>query len=237
MIYKVGILGTGKVGKEIASLLSDGFVLGEDRFELSDAISESGSLQSIEGIPVRQWGEPEREPVHLWIDFSRPEGTLRLLEQVSTPVLIGTTGFTPEQLLRVQEYSTRFPVLLAPNTSPGMKSVLRMAKESADLHALGFASVLEEDHHRFKVDAPSGSAKRILSLLEDVGFQNTQVHSTRAGSLVGTHTVRWIGEGEEILLQHRVTERSVFAKGAIWGAQFLMKQTKAKLYSFEEVNT
>jgi 4-hydroxy-tetrahydrodipicolinate reductase len=237
LIYKVGILGTGKVGKEIAALLSDGFVLGDDRFELSDAISESGSLQSIEGIPVRQWGEPEREPVHLWIDFSRPEGTLRLLEQVSTPILIGTTGFTPEQLSYVQAYAKRFPVLLAPNTSPGMKAVLRMTSESAGLGSLGFTTVLEEDHHRFKVDAPSGSAKRLLGLLKEIGFQNTQVHSTRAGSLVGTHTVRWIGEGEEILLQHRVTDRNVFAKGALWGARFLVKQTKAKLYTFEEVNT
>lgn len=225
------------MGKEIAALLSDGFVLGEDRFELSDAISESGRLQSLEGIPVRHWGEPEREPVHLWIDFSRPEGTVRLLKEVATPVLIGTTGFTADQLAKIQAYSSRFPVLLAPNTSPGMKAVLGMVKESASLNALGFASVLEEDHHRFKVDAPSGSAKRILALLEELGYRNTQVHSTRAGSLVGTHTIRWIGDGEEVLLQHRVTDRNVFAKGALWGAQFLMKQTKAKLYSFEEVNT
>lgn len=237
MIYKVGILGaSGRMGREVAALLADGFTLGPDAFELSDGVTLSGRLLSLEGMPLRTLEDPEREPVHVWIDFSRPEGTLALLKKTDRPVVICTTGFTPDQLNLVEATARTRPLLLAPNTSAGMQVMGQMVKATASLTKLGFTAVLDEDHHVHKKDSPSGSAKRLLDQLRQAGYPETPVHVTRAGSTVGTHTVRWIADGEEILVQHRVTDRRIFARGALWGAQFLLRQTKPRLYFFDEVS-
>lgn len=236
MIYKVGLLGaSGRMGQQVASLLANGFTLGKDAFELADGISLSGRLTSIEGIELRQMNEPEREPVHVWIDFSRPEATLALLEKTDRPVVVCTTGFTPAEIEKIREHARKTPLMLCPNTSPGMQVMVEMLRNADSLLSLGFTSVLEEDHHRHKKDSPSGTAKRLLDVLRAAGYEDTQVHVTRAGDIVGNHTVRLIADGEEVLVQHRVTDRQVFARGALWGAQYLLKQTEPRLYSFEEV--
>jgi 4-hydroxy-tetrahydrodipicolinate reductase len=237
LIYKVGILGaSGRMGREVAALLADGFILGPDAFELSDGVTLSGRLLSLEGMPLRTLEDPEREPVHVWIDFSRPEGTLALLEKTDRPVVICTTGFTPDQMQAVQAAATKRPLLFCPNTSAGMQVMGQMVKTTASLAKLGFSTVLDEDHHLHKKDSPSGTAKRLLEQLRQAGYEQTPVHVTRAGSTVGTHTVRWIADGEEIVVQHRVTDRKIFARGALWGAQFLLRQTKPRLYFFDEVS-
>lgn len=223
------------MGQNVASLLSNGFMLGSDAFEFSDGVALSGRLSSVEGVELRTFQEPAREPVHVWIDFSRPEATMALLEQTDRPVVICTTGFTVEQKEIIQDFARKVPVLMCPNTSPGLQVMSEMLRKSAGLSSLGFTAVLEEDHHRHKKDSPSGTAKRLLEVLRESGFGDVQVHVTRAGDIVGNHTVRLIADGEEVLVQHRVTDRMVFARGALWGASFLLKQTEPRIYSFEEV--
>jgi 4-hydroxy-tetrahydrodipicolinate reductase len=237
LIFKVGLMGaSGRMGREVAALLADGFTLNSDAFELSDGVTLSGHLLSIEGMPLRTLRDPEREPVHVWIDFSRPEGTLELLRKTDRPVVICTTGFTPEQMGTIENHARTRPLLLAPNTSMGMHIMGQMVKAAAPLSQLGFTTVLDDDHHVHKKDAPSGTAKRLLDQLQFAGFESTPVHVTRAGTTVGTHTVRWIADGEELLVQHRVTDRRIFARGALWAAQFLLRQTKPRVYLFDEVS-
>jgi len=228
---------SGRMGQEIAALLSDGFTIGTDAFELSDGITQSGRLLSLEGMSLRKLEDPEREPVHVWIDFSRPEGTLALLEKIDCPIVIGTTGFTGPQHERIESFAKRQRVLLCPNTSPGMNWMQGAMKHTGHLAALDFAAVLEDEHHKNKKDAPSGTAKRLLQALTGAGFDagKVQVHVTRAGSIVGNHKVRFIADGEELSIEHRVTDRRIFAKGALRGAHFLLQQTKPKLYTFDEV--
>jgi 4-hydroxy-tetrahydrodipicolinate reductase len=236
VIYKVGLLGaSGRMGQEVAALLSEGFTLGPDAFELADGVTLTGKLTTIEGMELRTFDEPEREPVHVWIDFSRPAGTLQLLEKTDRPVVVCTTGFTKEEQSKLEAHARRRPILLCPNTSPGMKVMGEMMGAAGLLASHGFSAVLEEDHHRHKKDAPSGTAKRLLELLERHGFSDVQVHVTRAGNIVGNHTVRLIADGEELLVRHRVTDRRVFARGALWGAQFLLRQKEPRLYQFDEV--
>ncbi len=236
MIYKVGLLGaSGRMGQEIASLLTDGFTLGPDAFELADGITRSGRLQSLEGMPLRTFDEAAREPVHVWIDFSRPDGTMALLEKSNCPIVIGTTGFTDAQMEKVEAFAKTTPVLLCPNTSAGMNFLNAMVAQSASLASKEFTVILEEDHHRLKQDSPSGSAKRLLETLGQAGFANPEVHVTRAGSIVGNHRVRFIADGEELVLEHRVTDRRIFAKGALRGAQFLLNQKEARVYRIEEM--
>lgn len=236
MIFKVGLLGaSGRMGQEIAALLSDGFTLGADAFELADGITRSGRLQSLEGMPLRTFGEEPREPVHVWIDFSRPEGTMALLEETDRPIVIGTTGFTAAQMERIESYAKRTPVLLCPNTSLGMNLLNAMVGQAATLSGKDFVAVLEEEHHKHKQDAPSGSAKRLLEALGKAGFERPTVHVTRAGSIVGNHRVRFLADGEELILEHRVTDRRIFAKGALGAAQFLLQRQEPRVYRIEEM--
>ncbi|MEZ4750842.1 MAG: dihydrodipicolinate reductase C-terminal domain-containing protein [Bdellovibrionota bacterium] len=233
MIYKVGLLGaSGRMGLQIAALLEDGFTHGQDSFELSDAVSGSGKLKSIEGIPVRAMQDPPREPVHVWIDFSTPDATIKFLQTLETPIVIATTGFTPTQLETIEEYSKRFPVLLAPNTSPGMNLFLSWLEQLPE--GLKFDLNLSEEHHIHKKDAPSGTAKSLLEVLESRGYGKVPVQSVRAGGIRGVHTLKFAASDETIEIRHEALDRKVFAEGALIAAAFLVKQKKPGIYKMAE---
>lgn len=238
MIYKIGLMGvTGKMGLEIASLLSEDFNYRGDHYEMADAVSHSALIRSVEGVEVRKIVDDPREPVHAWIDFSRPEGTMALLERIDTPVVIGTTGFSDGEKRRIETYAERRPVLLSANTSPGMNlffSFLRSLPGKNEMAWVG-DTVLFEEHHRHKKDSPSGTAKTLLGLLKEKNFEDVQINVVRAGSNKGVHSIRWISDEEEIEIKHRVFDRKAFARGAITAAAFLIKQTSARMYSMEEV--
>jgi 4-hydroxy-tetrahydrodipicolinate reductase len=236
MIYKVGILGvSGRMGQEIAALLSQDFSVKGDTLEFSDAVSGSKKLSSIEGVPVRKMQDPVFDPAHVWIDFSTPAATLAYLEVATTPLVIGTTGFTPDQKKRIEEYSNKQPVLMSSNMSPGMNYMLKMLKMVPVTAASGFNdTVLEEIHHKHKKDSPSGTSKDLLAVLTANGITDVQLHVTRAGENKGEHTVRFISQDEELVIQHKVSDRSVFAKGALLAAHFIIKR-KPGLYSMQDL--
>lgn len=238
MILKVGLLGaSGRMGLELAALLQPGYVLGEDRLEFCDGISSGGSIKSIEGVRLRTLEEQPREPVHVWIDFSRPEATLELLKKTSTPVLIGTTGFSSEQLKELAEFSKTRPLLLTSNTSPGMNTLIGLLEEASLQNLKDYDVLASEIHHRGKKDAPSGTMKTLLSILESQGFPSPQVQSARVGDEKGTHTISFFSDDEELTLTHRVNHRRVFAKGALLAACFIAKQTQPGLYSFQDIKS
>jgi len=224
MIYKVGLLGaTGRMGSEITSLLSNGYSLGIDQLELSYSISKNRRT------------EPSAEPVNVWIDFSRPEATLALLETTQEPIVIGTTGFSSSELERIRDCSKKRPILLTANTSPGMNLMMQMLQHSSTTAKLGYDVVASELHHRHKKDSPSGTLKVLLKILEENGNRNIQVQSARVGDEKGTHTISFFSEDEELTLIHRVNNRRVFAKGALLAAHFMARQKKPGLYSFQDL--
>jgi len=235
VIYKIGILGaSGRMGMEICGLLSAGFELKGDWFELADPVVGSKKMTQIDGVETRTIDETPREPVHAWIDFSRPAGTMKLLDQISGPVLIGTTGFNDAERGRIEAYAKKHPVLLASNTSLGMNLMFRILGSLPKLVTENFEIVLREEHHRGKVDAPSGTAKSLLQILEKSGAKKIDVQVIRAGTIPGVHSVRLITDDEEIEIVHRVSERKVFAKGALVGLSYLVKQKRPGLYSMQE---
>ena len=230
MIYKIGVLGaTGRMGLEVAALIEENPTL-----ELGDAVASSKRLTSVDGVPVRELSEPAWEPVHAWIDFSRPEATLKLLEHIRTPVVIATTGFTEEGLGTIRKYAKSHPVVFSSNMSPGMNLFQRLMEELPS-GAPGFDVVMDESHHRHKKDAPSGTGKALLGLLAQRGIKHPTVHVTRAGGLPGDHVVRLIAEEEELVLTHRVWDRKVFARGAVEALLFLLKHNKPGLYTMRDV--
>ncbi len=236
MIYKVGVNGvTGRMGVEVASLLGQGLQLASHYLELADAVANSDKVTSVEGVTVRTWKSPSREPVHVWVDFSRPAATMSMLESIDTPVVICTTGFSESELAKIENYSKRHAVLLAANTSPGMSVVRKFLAQALPPKEWGFSAHVEDIHHRHKKDAPSGSAKEIVRLLEKAGYEGVQVHAIRTGGVVGEHEIRLISDNEEVSIVHRAFDRRVFAKGSLLGAVKLLSVGKSGLYSWDEL--
>lgn len=158
-------------------------------------------------------------PVDVWIDFSVPQSTLNLLGSTPSPVVIGTTGFDPDQLARVEHFSGSRAILLSANMSFGIESMSKMAK-LLPRHMGGDVFLIEE-HHRSKRDKPSGTALLFEKSLREAGFSDVAIHSVRAGGVVGVHQIRWVTDNEEVTISHRAFNRSVFAKGAILAAIWL----------------
>lgn len=236
MICKIGINGiSGRMGTEIAALLGEGFQRENVYLELADGVSRRKNIVSVEGVEVRTWNEPPREPVHLWMDFSQPEATLTMLEHIDTPVLIGTTGFRPDQLEKVRGYAEKHPVLMAANTSPGMSVVRQFVREVVPPTDWGFSAFVSEAHHVAKKDSPSGSALELSALLQQRGYELSPPSAIRAGGIVGEHTLRFVSEHEEVIVQHRVFNRAVFAKGALLAAVRFTSIEKSGLYTWDQV--
>jgi 4-hydroxy-tetrahydrodipicolinate reductase len=189
------------------------------------------------------------------IDFSLPEGTTGLLEAAlnhPTPLVIGTTGLTPHQLNLLKEASTMMPILYATNMSLGV-AVLNKLTALASAALREFDIEIVEQHHRYKKDAPSGTAltlseyaagARELDIDEvrvsgrdgDIGARKKDeiaVMALRGGDIVGRHTVGFYNDGEFVELNHTATSRHTFAKGAIRAAKWLADK-ESGLYSIND---
>lgn len=190
------------------------------------------------------------------IDFSLPEGTLplvKLAQAAKTPLLIGTTGFDPQQLAQIQKAASSIPILLAPNTSIGVNSTLALLDFAAKM--LGKQSDIEiiESHHRHKVDAPSGTAIRMgktIAKAMDEDFDELKVTNSRfekrtrkkgeiglsvirAGEIIGEHKVLFALDNETITIEHKAQNRRCFAEGAVAAAIWLAQQP-AGFYTMQD---
>ena len=181
------------------------------------------------------------------IDFTVPEVTLAGLDQVvqkGKPIVIGTTGFKPDEQERIRKASARVPCVFSPNMSVGVNVLFKVARDLARLLGREYDIEVIEAHHRFKKDAPSGTALKLAELLaeargdalEDVATWSRKgqigersaseigVQVIRAGDIVGEHTVIFGGMGERLEVTHRAHSRDNFARGAILAARWVVGQ-------------
>ena len=168
-------------------------------------------------------------------------------------MVIGTTGWTEDQLNEIKELSKDIPIVLAPNMSIGVNLLFKLVQEAARaLKDKGYDIEVVEMHHRFKKDAPSGTAVKIADILkQETGinkviygregiYENGRpadeiaVFALRGGDVVGEHTVIFAGMGERIELTHKAGSRDIFAKGAIEAAKWV-KDKPAGLYDMMDV--
>lgn len=168
-------------------------------------------------------------------------------------VVIGTTGFTEDQINEIKDISKDIPIVFAPNMSIGVNLLFKLVQEAAKaLKGKGYDIEVVEMHHRFKKDAPSGTAVKLIDILkEETGIKNVvygregvyengrpsdeiAVFALRGGDVVGEHTVIFAGMGERIELTHRAGSRDIFAKGAIEAAKWI-KGKSAGLYDMMDV--
>lgn len=171
------------------------------------------------------------------VDFSSPAGAMDRLEEclrTGTPLVIGTTGFSPAQRARIEEASRRIPVLLSANMSRGMNVLFRWVPEVARALGEGYDLDVVETHHRFKKDAPSGSAKTLAERIEAATGRRANLHAVRSGDVVGEHRVILGALGESIEIVHRAGSREIFARGALEAARWLAKAPPG-LYSMLDV--
>ncbi|RMD47117.1 MAG: 4-hydroxy-tetrahydrodipicolinate reductase [Aquificota bacterium] len=168
-------------------------------------------------------------------------------------MVIGTTGFSQDELKEIEELSKEIPIVLAPNMSIGVNLLFKLVKEAAKaLKGKGFDIEVIEMHHRYKKDAPSGTAVKIVDILkEEAGIKKVVygregmypegrpsdeigVFALRGGDVVGEHTVIFAGLGERIELTHKAGSRDIFAKGAVEAAKWI-KGKKPGLYDMQDV--
>ena len=193
------------------------------------------------------------------IDFSHHttlEALLKYGLAHRIPLLICTTGFTPEERKRMVEASASVPILNSSNMSLGVNLVMSLVRQAAEVLRESFDVEIVEKHHNQKVDSPSGTAlmiaEAIKSSLEKGSFGEVDlkygrhsksdkrtnreigVHSVRGGSIVGEHEVIFAGQGEVIEISHSALSRDVFAYGAVRAARFLAGKGPG-LYSMKDV--
>jgi 4-hydroxy-tetrahydrodipicolinate reductase len=191
------------------------------------------------------------------IDFTRPEGTmahLALCRELGVKVVIGTTGFSPEQKAQIGEHARHIGIMMAPNMSVGVNVVLKLLDLAARSLNEGYDIEIIEAHHRHKVDAPSGTAlamgevvaKALGRDLKDCavygreGVTGERDPSTigfatvRGGDIVGDHTVLFAGIGERIEISHKASSRVTFAQGSLRAARFLAASGPG-LYGMDDV--
>ena len=191
------------------------------------------------------------------IDFTRPEGTLTHLElcrKHKTNIIIGTTGFTPEQKQQIQAASRDIGIVFAPNMSVGVNIVFKLLEQAAKVLAEDYDIEFIEAHHRHKVDAPSGTALRMGEVVAEAsgrkladcavyareGVTGERQASSigfatiRGGDIVGDHTVLFAGIGERVEISHKASSRATFSMGALRAARYLASKGSG-LYDMQDV--
>ena len=186
------------------------------------------------------------------VDFSRPEALTSLLAYAvknHLPVVLATTGYTPEQEQEVDQAARQIPVFRSANMSVGVALLRHLCQEAAKVLGETFDVEIVEAHHNRKVDAPSGTAKLILRQIDPEGLyapvygrsgrigargREIGVHAVRGGTAAGEHSLRFFGRMEELELRHRADSREIFAQGALRAAAFARK-AEPGLYDMEDV--
>lgn len=191
------------------------------------------------------------------IDFTKPEATLAKLEPCRAAgkrLVIGTTGFNPEQKARIAGTAEGIAIVLAPNMSVGVNLCFKLLDLATRVLGEEMDVDILESHHRHKVDAPSGTAVRMGEIIAQArgwkladcavydrhgitGERNRNsigFASVRAGDIVGEHTVLFADVGERLEITHKASSRMTFAKGAVRAAGWVMERDKG-LFDMQDV--
>lgn len=187
------------------------------------------------------------------IDFTTPLSSLEFARDCAKSgkaIVIGTTGFSNDQISELEQLANEIPILWSSNMSLGINLMLKLSQEAAKILGESYDVEIMEAHHRNKVDAPSGTAlmtgKAIADTLgknfDDIKDLNRQQEvrarrdgsigfsSIRAGNLAGSLNVMFASDNEIFELKHQAMDRAIYAEGALKAAKWLLKQQPGKLY-------
>lgn len=191
------------------------------------------------------------------IDFTRPEGTLAHVaaaKKLGVKMVIGTTGFDEAGKAALAEAAGSIGIVFAANFSVGVNATFKLLEVAARLLSTGYDIEVIEAHHRFKVDAPSGTALKMGEVIADAlgrDLKTCAVYAreghtgerdpnsigfatVRGGDIVGDHTVMFAGIGERIEISHKSSSRQSYADGAVRAARFLADKPNG-LFDMQDV--
>ena len=165
--------------------------------------------------------KPSKE-IDVVIDFSRPESLIKNLKEFktsNTPFVIGTTGFTNDQIKLIKDESLSRPILLSFNMSKGIFTLKNSIKKFLQDNSHTLECNIEETHHISKIDAPSGTAIEIENLIKKYdsakNISSINIDSKRIGDVFGIHKISFKNEFYEVEFKHEALSRNVFAEGAL----------------------
>ncbi len=227
--------GHGAIGKDIGLFVG----IGEMGIKISDSLEDI-----IDNTDVI-------------IDFTTPNATkenVKLASQKSKAIVIGTTGFSRDDMKEIEPYVKTIPCVMASNMSMGVNLLLKVLQDIAKVLGNEYDVEIVEAHHRLKKDAPSGTALKMAQVIADALGRNLDsaavyarkgligertkkeigIQTIRAGDIVGEHTVLFGGLGERIEITHKVSSRDTFARGAL-KATLWISGKPAGLYDMQDV--
>src|SRR5438552_3322324 len=220
---------------------------------------DAGELAGVGRLGVAVGGDPAAVVTRdrVLVEFSVPEASLehlRLVARAGARAVIGTTGFTAAQRAEIADLAKRTAILVAPSMSVAVTLAFSLLGTMAKALGDEYDVEITETHHRFKKDAPSGTALKMAEIvatalgrdLDQVAVYGRQglpgersrreiaVLSLRSGDVVGEHTVSFGTLGERLELTHRAHTRDTYARGALRAVRFVVGRP-AGLYSMHDV--
>ncbi len=255
---KLVVIGAaGRMGKRILSL-----ALEADRFDIVGAVERQGHPDIGKDAGLAAKVSIKLDSVYpagadVAIDFSQPQAADKTIDYCvknKAALVLGTTGLSDQQHKKIKTASEKIPVVYATNMSVGMNVLFSVVGKVASMLGDEYDVEIIEQHHRFKKDAPSGSA---LTLAENICKETNRkfpdcltygrsgkdalrkkgdigIHAVRAGDITGIHSVIFGTAGESLTLNHTAHSRDTFAQGALLAAQWLIGK-KPGLYSMTDV--
>jgi 4-hydroxy-tetrahydrodipicolinate reductase len=263
-MVRIAVAGArGRMGSRIVALAGEyeGLKL-TGAFEKTGHKDEGRDIGELSGagpLGVRLAGgiEDVIDAADVIIDFTHPGSTVEHLRAASgrgKAMVIGTTGFTKDDMAEIRSLAGKSPCVLASNMSLGVNLLLRVLGDIAKALGDDYDMEIVEAHHRLKKDAPSGTAMRMAEVLARavgrdldevavyarkgmIGQRSRKeigIQTVRAGDIVGEHTVIFGGLGERIEITHKASSRDTFARGALRAALWL-EGKPAGLYDMQDV--
>ncbi|MDO4318794.1 MAG: 4-hydroxy-tetrahydrodipicolinate reductase [Lachnospiraceae bacterium] len=239
----------GHMGRVITDIAAN-----DPEAEIVAGIDLTGQQGTV--YPVYRDLASVNEEADVLIDFSSPKELTELLADAKArklPLVLCSTGYTPEQLEEIGEAAKEQTLFRSANMSLGVSVVTRLIQSAAAvLMKEGFDAEIVERHHRRKLDAPSGTALALAEALQEVldeeyacvfdrsgrreqrPVREIGISAVRGGTIVGEHEIIFAGRDEVIEIKHTAYSREIFAKGAVVAAKFLAGKEPG-LYSMKDV--
>lgn len=261
MTTSVAIHGAGgRMGKRLVTLASEDadlqLVAALEHAKHPQIGEDAGQIAGVGFIDVPLASTLGDAHPAVVVDFSLPAATSGLLEmcrQANVGLVIGTTGHSDDDEAAIDQTAKSIPILQAPNMSLGVNLLFALAAQVAARLGDDYDIEIVEAHHRFKKDAPSGTALGIAKAICEATDKNPDkviqhgrsgedlrqpgqigMHALRLGDEIGRHTVCFGGLGEELQISHKANTRDVFVRGALSAAKWLAGKQPGR-YAMKDV--
>lgn len=225
----------GRMGQRITSL-----ALEDKSFKIVSLLENKDHpnlSRSFLNIPVST-DSSTLNGAQVLIEFTTPQASLEHLEvcqKYKIKMVIGTTGFSSDQIQEIKKASKTLPIVFSSNMSVGVNILFKLAKEAAAKFGSDYQVKIIEAHHVHKKDAPSGTAKTIAEIIEQSSKRKvSEIQSIREGEIIGDHQIIFESGVDRLVISHHARTRDIFAKGSLVAAKFLA-QKKNGLFNMQDV--